>query len=42
MIVYGGVLQTGACTGEMLNLDLEYFTWSRIHYKQNYEPLTQT
>lgn len=39
MLVYGGVLQTGAFTGEMLNLDLDFFTWSRIQYKQNYEPL---
>ena len=26
----------------MINLDLEYYNWSRIQYKQNYEPLAQT
>ena len=26
----------------MLNLDLEFYNWSRIQYKQNYEPLAQT
>jgi hypothetical protein len=33
MIVYGGVLQTGSLSGEMLALDLEFFTWSRLTVK---------
>lgn len=42
MLVYGGVLQNNSLTGEMLQLDLDYYEWTRIQYKQFFEPLAQT
>jgi len=39
MLVYGGVLQNNDITGEMLNLDLDYYEWSVINYKSTFDPL---
>lgn len=41
MLVYGGVLQNNTITGEMLQLDLDYYEWSRVSYNQIFEPLAQ-
>lgn len=41
MLVYGGTLQNGQITGELLSFDLEFYDWTRIQYKQTFEPLTQ-
>ena len=41
MLVYGGVLQDNTITGQMLNLDLDYYEWSTVQYKQIFEPLAQ-
>jgi hypothetical protein len=37
MIVFGGLLENGQLTSEMLNYDIEFNDWGRIFFKQNIE-----
>lgn len=41
MVVYGGCYQNGSISSEIIGLDLDYLDWSRINYKQAFDPLTQ-
>lgn len=33
MIVFGGLLENGQLTSEMLNYDIEFNDWGRIYFK---------